>query len=908
MRTPFKSKLQHALFATLAIGSIVAAAGAGPSYADGPVVTQTGGAPTAGDVPTVPQPAVGSDLTEFDTPSAKFTQLANGLIGVQLYAARVGINDPSGWRFRNPQLGTVGADGTVAPLDEPFGLHIATNAGSPSLATLTDEDKVSLSVSGVTLNGIPLATGTGVLSPTAVQFTGGTPVGTAANLAVTSTISGFSLQVQLQQPPQAGALGVQLNPDQRLALVSRPDGTIVAQSSETRYADDGVSGYKSDSPHFIISTPLIEDAAGVAAPAPSGGASSLQVANGPNGKPSLTLGVDPTWLANPARVYPVHITLRVDTALSVLDAGRTSSTTACGGAAAQGSDMLRAGTSAGCTSIGHVYFDTSQIPPRTNIQRATVQLAPVGPLPTSGIQAQDEQSGATATALSGGAAAAQPQGNAASAPGVTQSSGLNLDATAIVLQWVQHSSPNQGIRLSSTGPQLQLTSLEEARTSPQFMPALSLVINPNPIPRATESGPGNINAPAVAGVGDGASFIYGAAGAFGECGQTDGHVCLDITTALAAVQGHPGNYCQQGGTICNGFGGGLIRFAAYLPCDGVNANWSAAWALMRQAYSRQLIPIVNFVAPQGNPSGNCQNAPVVTGPQWYALMQGFAQGAPALPKVYFEIGNEEDYYNYYGDYNQVFFDASAGLYWNLPAGSFPWYRLLVGGLLKTKGLGCGANSLDNANAWVNYAYTNTYPGRPRPIRTVLRVALHTYGYTATDTQFYNSAAYNFIDPNNQYPVNAYNFQANACVAIDAVVKYANSVYEPSLNNLPLIITEINGTVARIPLNDTYDIQNESDLDGAYLTDLFSYLYDRCGFASLGCTTGPIVSANSPLRVMWNRGNDENEGGVRDALGIYSTNGSDKLVPALNRCPGQKTSPTGQSIAHTYYYLRNGNCW
>ena len=909
------SRLPRTLLALLLFGSLAVGLSPGNGLAASGVRDVGTGTQDPGNTTIPIQPSVGADLTEFDTPSAKFTQLANGLIGAQVYATRVGINDPSGWRFRNPNLGSVAADGTVSPVDEPFSLHIATTAGAPALATLSNENSYTLGVGAVAVDGVPLPASTGVVSTTSVLFSSGSATPPVDDLTVGSTVSGLSLQIGLQQPGSSGRISVPLTLDPRLTLAPLDDGSVTAQQVITRYGDDGITPFQDNSPNFNIATPLVQDAAGVAAPTGQVGGASLQLSTGSDGKPVVTAAVDPAWLNSPSRVYPVRVTVHIDTALSIVNEGTSSGSVTCGATTTLAVTSLSAGVVGGCTSTAHVYFDTSQIVPNTNIQHAVLQIvSPSGGAPGV-LLAQDEHTGTAATTIatpSAGSGLGTSTGPVQIAPGGAIQS---WDLTSLAQAWVQTNSSNQGVRISSTGPVVQLASIEMARSAPQLMPVLNLVLDPNPIPRPSENTQGNLNAPAVAGIGDGIkTFIYGAAGTFNDCGtpiNSGGqytHVCNDLTTALSTVQTRTCN-----GSNCSGFGGTLVRLPVYLICGGTAPSWTGIDGLMTAAVGRGLVPIVNFVAPQSDPNQNCPQNPsyYVTPAQWYTVMSQFAQQAPTVPNIYFEIGNEEDLYPYYLDYTQTYFAATAGLYWNLPSSRFPWYRLLVGGLLGPRGGGsqCGnGGQSSHANDWVGYAFTHTYQGQSRPLRqVVLGIAIHPYTFTASDTSFHNSIPYNFPNPNSKTGqlIDPNNFQASPCTGLDTTVQYIEAA--PNLAGLPIIMSEVNATTARMPAGDQTDIDNVNNLAGAYMADLFSYMYDRCGFASFACRTGPIVPPSSPVRVIWNRGNDQTEGSQYDALGIYDPHGVEKFMPPLSRCNGQKDKMQGATQSHAFYYLRNGNC-
>ncbi len=117
----------------------------------------------------------------------------------------------------------------------------------------------------------------------------------------------------------------------------------------------------------------------------------------------------------------------------------------------------------------------------------------------------------------------------------------------------------------------------------------------------------------------------------------------------------------------------------------------------------------------------------------------------------------------------------------------------------------------------------------------------------------------------------------------------------------MFVTEVNYGAGKVASND-HDVT-----EGAYQADLFTWLYDqKCQRYKGRCNRAVGIDPSvTPLRVTWFRGVDNPVD--NDNLGLYTVTGSDKDI-TLPFCSNRAIGNKGHSLAHNYYYLRNGTCY
>lgn len=903
MPSPISPRARRSLLSALVLSGVAVSTLSGPLHQAGAARPHDAAPPSADT--TLP---AGTDLWRLDAVTRQYTQGPDGLTDLRLYNSPVGYSGQNGWRLRDTRLGTPAADGTVSPANLPFGLRIATNSAAAALAALQNEDGVALGI-GLAPAGGPLPAVSGQVSADAVTFSGLLPApqqaATATNplsatvaatgaaaisltvrsrsdLALRPTVSGLDLRLVLHGPGAGGQVLIALKPDPRLQYVEQDaSGDVHLRRDVTVYRDDG-SAFTVEAAEYTIQAPTaVDSSADPAAPAPTGPV-SITVAPAEPGEQDLAIAIDPAWLAAPGRVFPVNVDVPIVTAYSTAYTGLFGTLNSCAPATLAPLTEVVVGVEGACAYHGQVYFDTRPILSDTPIVSASLNLytpaqsGPTGVLVYPNVPSADgatpqQQSWSSAPALLPDATGITQSGNA----GHWQS----WNVTSLVRQWVQDSRINGGLALLSDGaPVLFASPLGAGNDAPALAPYLDIVY----APRAPLA-PSNV---------DGASYIYGLAGAFYHCNP-----------GVIACQNGALSYTAAASNQPNGIGARLIRLQKVLPCGSPPSGyWSDIYGALGYAYSAgntslRVIPVVNFNPP-------ARSSCVLTPSNWHADMADFVANLKAqmcvscaipnpLPATYFEIGNEEDAHaDQYPDYTDEFYDAATGLYANLGGSgySFPFYRLLTGGMAVpsadtsancTPGHSYGnALNVQMAQSAISLAQSGGSYGTVNPID--LGTAVHPYSYATprgADWQNYLTPG-----PGGQTYV-------SSCLNLDLMVSTWQSGV---LAGKAVIYTEVDWSAALQP--------NSEEQEGTYLVDFFSYLDHKY------CTGSPcgINPGSTPVRVLFFRGVDVN--GPSIPLGVYYNNGTDKSVINLIHCGNSAINNGNSHLSNDYFYLRNGACY
>jgi hypothetical protein len=308
-------------------------------------------------------------------------------------------------------------------------------------------------------------------------------------------------------------------------------------------------------------------------------------------------------------------------------------------------------------------------------------------------------------------------------------------------------------------------------------------------------------------------------------------------------------------TISQFLNGNYVRFEADLSCttDSPNISWwnndygVHVFDLMVNAYNDSLIPVVLF-------NQQCSRSTT----DWIAQMQNFVQslssepGMPnPLPQTYFEIINEPDrtlgsnfgstYYDIYAAAAQALVPAVQN--YNTGHGAIRG-RILTGGVdVPTDNTSTCVNPdgdiqiMDDAMYYAQYVSEN---GLAPVGQQFLGVSIHPYTYTTPYSL--SSTPKIWVNYGQDHAT------GNPCLQLDQTLSlWVDYGY---IYNMPLFITETNvSTESTVldcnasPLRSTIDTNRE----GEYLVDLFTWLHDFGGYGS----SGPYTNAgNSPVRVMW----------------------------------------------------------
>lgn len=457
MPSPLSPRARRSLLCALVLGSVAVSTLAGPLPQAGAARPRDAGPP--GTDTSLP---AGTDLWRLDAVTRQYTQGPDGLTDLRLYNSPVGNPDQNGWHLRDTRLGTPAADGTVSPADLPFSLHIATDSAAPSLATLQNEDGVTLGI-GLAAEGAPLSAVAGQVSGDAVTFSGLLPsspqapaatgplsatvattttVTPASDLALRPTISGLDLRLVLHGPGASGRMLVALKLDPRLQYVEQDAGGAVhLRRDVTAYRDDG-SAFTVEATEYTVQTATaVDSSADPAAPVQTGPV-SITMALAQPAEQDLAIAVDPAWLAAPGRIFPVNVDVPIVTAYSTAYTGVFGTLNNCAPATLAPLTEVAVGVEGACAYHGQVYVDTRAILSDTPIVSASLNLytpAQSGPTsvlvypnaPSADGTTPQRQSWNTAPSLLPGATGIAQSGSA----GHWQS----WDVTSLVRQWVQDS-------------------------------------------------------------------------------------------------------------------------------------------------------------------------------------------------------------------------------------------------------------------------------------------------------------------------------------------------------------------------------------------------------------------------------------------------------------------------------------
>lgn len=255
---------------------ITGAAGRAPVIAAGTRVAMAG--------PTV-------HLPEPET--RHYSQGADGLDHIQIYNAPVGQENQGGWTFRDPVLHALPSNGKFAPSTLPFQVQVEPASDGSALASLTNEDGVTLNVGLARgANAPPLVTIAGQLDSNAVTFPG--LAGAGADVAIRSTVSGLDVRVTLHSANASGPVTLALTPDPRATLTQDASGAIMATRPISAC---GSTGCLPDiqQPEYILGSPVLHDSSTNAAAQGFTGPVTLALTPPAAGPRQLTITIDPAW-------------------------------------------------------------------------------------------------------------------------------------------------------------------------------------------------------------------------------------------------------------------------------------------------------------------------------------------------------------------------------------------------------------------------------------------------------------------------------------------------------------------------------------------------------------------------------------------------------------------------------------
>ncbi len=915
MRHQILTRLRHLLVAIVICISAIAPYAPNTTASAGLSPTSTPMAAT--QLPATAQP----DASLPDSPVADYTPGVQGLTDLKLYNSPVGLAGVNSWQFRNLQLQPAGP-GVVSPVTPLGQLRIATG-GSGTLATLASDDGGTLGVGLAGSGGQATAALTGRATTGAVQFTSsGT---TAGDLAIIPAAGGFTLRYQLRTATAATQFSLRFSHDQGTDFRQEPDGTILLERPTPEVSPDGSVRYTLYPAEFVLRTPSLTDSNSDPFAASVTGPITMTLQPGTGTAQDVAISIDPAWLHDPRRTFPANVDLQVLTAYAAGVSGQFGTISNCAPGQPAAPVQMAVGTEGRCSYEGQAYFDVGSLLPDTPVQSATLHLYSPNLSTPTGVQVYANRpatSGAPATAPSWATA---PAIDATLGPSTESAAGGHWhtwDVTQIVQGWIRDSRTNAGFRLVGTGaPAIFASPFNAAQVDPATAPYLEITYAARP--------------QAVAADDDGATSIYGLAGAFtasdSACVNRTCHQALKIST-VANGQGTP-----PAGEF-TGPGGAYIRFAVPLDCvintpdydywssaSAANGNNGTTFDLLQQAYSDNLIPIINFTAGNDPTCVSFLGATATNGlPNWQEEMVNFVDtlkltlgSTPGM--TYFEIGNEENINNdaYYGVgqspdgiyYAEIFAAAATSLYreWLSQFGAAN-LRILTGGMLapttadtSTCGHQSGADWAGNfsvAQLAITSAHTEGVP------YTSLGAAVHPYSYNTTESNDQGVWSDYYHDPIGRF---AY---AGGCSDLAALIHLWVDTFAASLG-MVVVFSEDNYSTG-----DANACTNKSDYyaycTGAYLAGLMTWLH-RYGFSD---------PANSPVRVMWFRGTDDPaeytanvQGTPTIYHGIYALgyplplggHDGDEKTLSLPLCVNPAINPNAVTLSAEFYDLRSSGC-
>lgn len=399
---------------------------------------------TSAMVTAIQQDSPVEDLSARTPSSAMFAN-PDGTWTLESYAGVVRSETDAGeWVTVDPSLkpasqGTDGVEPTAVPFSVDYG-----DGGSKDLATVTTPGGGQLSIDWATK--LPDAT----VDDTTLTFTNpGAGTATGDQVVVTSHPEGFNFSVTLDQAPTAGA-----TPEYRFPLnltdvpggrfKERADGTIDVITNDPDNTGTGEVV-------ATITAPVMWDSATEPSQVPVTAA-----LEGTGTSRELVLRPDPTYLADPARVYPVT----VDPTVVLAATGDTWVQNLLPTSSQYNSAELRVGTnSLGVNqSRSYLTFDISSLgtPTAASVANAKVTLSnfEAGSCSGQDIRLSQITSAWTVTGVNW---ATQPAITATGstttdvgkgATGCTTEGPVDFDATAIVKSWVGGAT-NYGVQIKA---------------------------------------------------------------------------------------------------------------------------------------------------------------------------------------------------------------------------------------------------------------------------------------------------------------------------------------------------------------------------------------------------------------------------------------------------------------------------
>ncbi len=271
-----------------------------------------------------------------------------------------------------------------------FGVASGPNAGLTGQAFTDSQGHATFTYTG-TVAGTDTITASltnasgGVVTATPVTVTWAPlPVG---DLSLQAIPSGLDVRVVLQNATSRGPFTLALAPDPstNTQLVQDADGSIRAIQPITTYGDDGVAPVAITQTEYTVQPPSATDSNADPATLVNGGPVTPTLISTTGITQYVTLNVDPTWLNDSRRVFPVTLDLPIMTADGAANTDVFGTASSCVPNATIPQAVV-VGTENGCTYNGQVSFDLSSLPAGASIVSATLNMYTPNQTGPTGVQ------------------------------------------------------------------------------------------------------------------------------------------------------------------------------------------------------------------------------------------------------------------------------------------------------------------------------------------------------------------------------------------------------------------------------------------------------------------------------------------------------------------------------------------
>jgi RHS repeat-associated protein len=375
------------------------------------------------------------EIPELRTATSRTYRLKTGALQARLFDRPVNHRDGSGgWAKNDNRIGEDSAN--------PGRVRNTANSYRLSLPKELADGPVTVEAAGASVGfALQDADGTATISADTATYPDALP---GVDLEYQATDSGVKETLILQAATAPTAFVFDTALSRGLSLAETADGGLVARDAA------GADRLRFAPPH-------VQDGSG----SPGGfstEATSLTL-SGEASDPTVTLSLDPGWLADPARVFPV----RLDPTYELSPAGQTYLNSGGTTTNYSGASTLRVGTdTGGKRNHALIKFDTSNVPRDIDVYRArltadiaaedanadgiTVQAKPLTRAWTASSATWNTYDGSNAWTTAGGDVGATTASRTHFAGNIN----IDLDLRSLATDWVTGAATNHGVHLSST--------------------------------------------------------------------------------------------------------------------------------------------------------------------------------------------------------------------------------------------------------------------------------------------------------------------------------------------------------------------------------------------------------------------------------------------------------------------------